>query len=52
MKKANFINFLIIVIIFSLFYIVDIILRQNNIDIYLNLDLGDGTKITLLIALY
>lgn len=52
MKKANSINFLIIVIIFSLFYIVDIILRQNNIDIYLNLDLGDGTKITLLIALY
>ncbi len=52
MKKANLTNFLIIMIIYSLFYIVNLLLRQNDIDIYFDLGITDGLKIGLLIIFY
>lgn len=47
MKKANYFNFIIIAIIFILFYIVDYVLSQNNIGIYLPLEVDNSLKIVL-----
>src|SRR5690554_5658518 len=52
MKKTNFHNILIIAIIFSFFYILNVILTQNNIDITFKIDISNGYKILVIISLY
>lgn len=52
MKKANLHNFLIIAIIFSLFYILNIILTQNNIDITFDIEIQSGIKEIIIIGIF
>lgn len=52
MKKANLFNFLIIAIIFILFYIVNLFITQNNIDIYYDFNYSYRLKISILIIFY
>ncbi|HEY8364855.1 MAG TPA: PTS transporter subunit EIIB [Haloplasmataceae bacterium] len=52
MKKANLINLLIVFIIFSVFYIVDLILTNNNIDIYFKINIAPMLKTLILILIY
>ncbi|QVK17215.1 PTS transporter subunit EIIB [Mycoplasmatota bacterium] len=52
MKKANLVNLLIIAIIFILFYIVNLFITQNNIDIYYHFNYSYGFKISILIIFY
>src|SRR5690554_1099626 len=52
MKKANRANILIIIIIYGLFYIVNLLLRKNNIDIYFDVDVTSSVSIIILIIAY
>lgn len=52
MKKANLTNFMIVAIIFIVFYIVDLFLTQNNIDIYFTIAINPTMKIILVSGLY